>query len=242
MPIFRFILTIALTLSALPLSAVPGNVPEKLVYDLSWTGIPVGSAYQTITENRDDLIIKAAFTSNSWLSSIHPVENIIETHLSKKPGVFPGQVNSFHMRFHEGYLKRDKKITFDHKGGIASYIDNLTGEKAHSKILPGTSDVTTSFYQARHLPLTPGESISMPVIDGKEPYLLEVKILKKEKVKTIFGKVDTLVVEPMVRPEGTFEGKRGIKLWVTDDARRIPVKLQTKVTVGSVTATLVGVE
>jgi hypothetical protein len=42
----------------------------------------------------------------------------------------------------------------------------------------------------------------------------------------------------MVKPEGVFEGKRGAYIWLTDDSRRIPVKAQTKVKVGSVTAVL----
>ena len=79
-------------------------------------------------------------------------------------------------------------------------------------------------------------------MDGKEPYLLEVKVLRTEQLRTILGKVETLVVQPQVRPEGTFEGKRGITLWITNDQRRIPVKLRTKVTVGSVTASLAAME
>lgn len=44
----------------------------------------------------------------------------------------------------------------------------------------------------------------------------------------------------MVKSEGVFEGKRGAYIWLSDDFRRIPVKAQTKVAIGSVTAVLVG--
>jgi len=47
-----------------------------------------------------------------------------------------------------------------------------------------------------------------------------------------------LVVKPLVRAEGVFEGKGGVTIWFTDDARRIPVRAETKVSVGVVTATL----
>ena len=43
-----------------------------------------------------------------------------------------------------------------------------------------------------------------------------------------------------MKPEGVFEGKSGAYIWLTDDERRIPVKAQTRVTVGSVTAVLTG--
>jgi len=236
------ILTLLLITLASPLAAGPGKIPERLTYDLSWTGIPVGTASQSITADGDTLQIKATFKSNAWLSSFYPVENQIETTLLKRPGQFPGEVRQFRMHFREGGRVRNRGITFNHAAGNALFKDYLTGEEATAVTRPGTSDVTSAFYHARHLPVAPGDTISLPVMDGKEPYLLEVRVLETEKLRTIFGRVETLVVQPMVRPEGTFEAKRGIKLWITNDARRIPVKLQTKVTVGSVTATLTGIE
>jgi hypothetical protein len=52
--------------------------------------------------------------------------------------------------------------------------------------------------------------------------------------------VDTIVIRPLVKAKGVFEGKGAVLIWLTDDARRIPVKAQTKVRMGSVTATLSG--
>jgi hypothetical protein len=237
-----FILIILLMFLAAPLSAGTGRIPEKLTYSLSWTGIPVGTASQSITDDGNSLQIKTEFKSNAWLSSFYPVDNQIETTLARKPGYFPGEVRQFRMRFCEGSRVRNRSITFDHVTGKAHYKDHLTNEMATAAIRPDTGDVMTAFYNARHLPVTSGATITLPVMDGPEPYLLEVKVLEIEKLRTILGKVETLVVQPMVRPEGTFEGKRGVKLWITNDARRIPVKIRTMVTVGSVTATLTGIE
>jgi hypothetical protein len=237
-----FLLSILFLLLAAPIAAGSGKIPEKLTYSLSWTGIPVGTASQTITSDGSILHINAMFKSNAWLSSFYIVENRIDTTLSPNPGYFPGDVRRFRMRFHEGPKVRDRSITFDHAAGTARYKDHVTGEEATAAILPGTSDVLTAFYHARHLPVACGDTISLPVMDGRDPYLLEVKILKLEKLRTILGTVETMVVQPMVRSEGTFEGKPWVRLWVTNDARRIPVKIQTKVTVGSVTATLTGIE
>jgi hypothetical protein len=54
------------------------------------------------------------------------------------------------------------------------------------------------------------------------------------------GTFDTVVVQPVVPLEGIFERKRGITIWLSDDGRRLPVKAQTKVKMGSVTAVLTG--
>jgi hypothetical protein len=43
-----------------------------------------------------------------------------------------------------------------------------------------------------------------------------------------------------MKSEGIFNRKGEMLIWLTDDQKRIPVKMQTKVAVGAITATLVG--
>ncbi len=65
-------------------------------------------------------------------------------------------------------------------------------------------------------------------------------MLRKEKVGVPAGEFDTIVVKPLMKSEGIFSRKGEIYIWLTDDERRIPVMLKTKVKIGSVNATLVG--
>lgn len=224
------------------LAADAVGIPETLIYDLTWTGIPVGTARQSIRREDGSFVIRASFASNSWLSRIHRVDNAVEARLDPREGFFPGEIRTSHLRLSEGPLLRNRTITFDHFRQTALYRDHVTGEELTVPVEPGTTDVTTAFYHARRLPLLPGDRFELPVMDGREPYRLPIRVLRRETVRTIFGRTPTIVVEPLVRPEGTFEGKRGVTLWVTDDRRRIPVKIRTGVTVGSVTANLVAVE
>jgi hypothetical protein len=64
-------------------------------------------------------------------------------------------------------------------------------------------------------------------------------VLRKEKIKTKLGEFDTVVIKPLMKSEGIFDRKGDMYIWLTDDLRRIPVKMQSKVAVGSITATLV---
>jgi hypothetical protein len=43
-----------------------------------------------------------------------------------------------------------------------------------------------------------------------------------------------------MKSEGIFNKKGDLYIWLTDDLKRIPVKMQTRVIVGSITATLAG--
>ena len=53
------------------------------------------------------------------------------------------------------------------------------------------------------------------------------------------GDVNTIVIKPLMKSEGIFNRKGDLHIWLTDDEKRIPVRMQTKVAVGSITATLV---
>jgi hypothetical protein len=66
-----------------------------------------------------------------------------------------------------------------------------------------------------------------------------VQVLKKDRIKLPIGTFDTVIVKPLMQSEGIFNRKGEIYIWLTDDEKHIPVKMQTKVAVGSITATLI---
>jgi Protein of unknown function (DUF3108) len=224
-----------------PAVAMPAGqkIPERLEYSLSWTGIPVGTASQEIVEEGDVRKIRSHARSNAWLSMFHPVDNRTESILEKS-GDFPGRSRTFKMQFKDGSRVRDREISFNRAGKTANYFDRMSGEKLSILLEADTFDIYSSFYHVRYLPLEPGRSVYLNVLDGKELRRVEVKVLRREQIKVPAGRFNTIVIEPMVKSEGVFEGKRGAYIWLTDDSRRIPVKAETLVRVGSVTAVLTG--
>ena len=54
------------------------------------------------------------------------------------------------------------------------------------------------------------------------------------------GEFDTVVIKPLMKSEGIFNKKGDVYIWLTDDKKRVPVKLESKVAIGSITATLAG--
>lgn len=225
-------------ITATPVSAAQ-KIPEKLVYDLSWTGIPVGTASQEIRDEGGTRRIVSMARSNAWLSAFFPVDDRTESILAKT-GDFPGEPRIFKMLFKEGSHTRDREISFNLSGKTADFHDRRSGERVAVPITGDTYDIYSSFYFVRHQPLEPGKSFYIHVLDSKKLHRIEIRVLKREKVSVPAGEFNTVKVEPMVKPEGVFEGKRGAYIWLTDDERRIPVKAQTKVRVGSVTAVLTG--
>jgi uncharacterized protein DUF3108 len=222
-----------------PIAASALDIPEKLVFDLTWTGIKAGTAVQEIVDGGDSLTVTSVARSADYISVFFPVEDRIESTLAKVQAPSLGLPRHYRMKVREGKHRRDKEITFDHAKGKAYYTDNLGGEKAVVDILPNTYDTYSSFYYIRTLKLEVGKSVFVNILDNKQLWNVEVQVLRKENLETILGEVDTIVIRPLIKSEGIFEKKGAIDIWLTDDARRIPVKMKTKVKIGSVTATLV---
>jgi Protein of unknown function (DUF3108) len=228
-------------LLSLPASSLSAGqkIPERLEYKLSWTGITVGKAVQEIVDEGDVRRIVSSAHSNDWLSAFYPVDDRTESILEKS-GDFPGISRNFKMLFKEGSRVRDREISFNPADKTALFIDRKSGEHLSVPIKADTFDIYSSFYFVRHQPLEPGRSIFINVLDGRKMHRVEIRVLRRERIKVPAGRFDTIVIEPMVTSEGVFEGKRGAYIWLTDDSRRIPVKAETLVRVGSVTAVLTG--
>jgi hypothetical protein len=216
------------------------EIPEKLTFDLTWTGIKAGTSTQEISEEKDAVRVVSTARSADWISVFFPVEDRVESLLTKAAPPLLGQSRNYHIKTREGNHRKDKEIIFDHDKRKALYIDHLGKGKVEVAIKENTHDIYSSFYYVRTLPLEVGKSVYVSVLDNNELWDVEVQVLKKEKLKTIFGEVNTILIKPLIKSEGIFERKGEIFIWLTDDARRIPVKMKTKVMIGSVTATLVG--
>ena len=245
----RCLKTAALVLAALlplatlfPAPVAALVVPEKLTYELSWTGITAGTATQEIREEKDMLRIVSTARSSDWLSVFFRIEDRIETTLSRAPDASLGAPRHYRMKISEGRHRRDREIAFDTGQAKAYYTDNLSGEKVVIPIKERTFDIYSSFFYIRFAPLVVGKSVFVTILDGKEVWDLEVRVLRRERLKTAVGEVDTFVLKPLVRKEGIFENKGDLQIWISDDARRLPVKIQAKVIIGSITGKLVAVQ
>ncbi|MBI4688782.1 MAG: DUF3108 domain-containing protein [Nitrospirae bacterium] len=217
------------------------NMPEKFEYDLTWTGIKAGSSTLEITDNGDSIRIVSTAKSASWVSVFYTVDDRVESILTKnKYEQFIGQPVNYRIKLREGRHRRDKEVIFRHDIGKAIYIDHLNNEKQEFDTPSFILDPLSSFYYLRTINLVIGEPVYVTIFDSKKVWDVEVQVLKKEKDTLPAGEVDTILVKPLMKSEGIFYKKGDIYIWLTDDKKRIPVKLKTKVAVGSVTATLVG--
>lgn len=215
-------------------------MPEKLVYDLTWTGIKAGTASLELINDANTFKIVSTARSADWISVFYTVEDRAESVLSKNSSLSDiGQPIKYRLRIREGSHRKDKEVTFDRNNNKAKYVDYLKNEKKEFDVPVSTLDPISSFYYLRLMKLVVGESVYVTIFDSQKVWDVEVQVLRKEKVVLPMGTFDTVVVKPLMKSEGIFNRKGEIFIWLTDDTKHIPVKMLTKVAVGSVTATLV---
>jgi hypothetical protein len=217
------------------------RVPEKLVYDLKWAGIKTGRAtLEFQSENGTTRIVSTA-RSADWVSVFYTVEDRIESELSSpRHTAVPGMPRNYRVRIREGRHRRHKEVVFDGPNRRASFTDHLSGEKKEIEIRDNTLDPLSSFYYIRTMKPEVGKSVYVDILDNKKIWSVEVRVLRKERISTGLGDFDTIVIKPLLKSEGIFNKRGDMYIWLTDDEKHVPVKMQTKVAVGKVTATLIG--
>lgn len=221
--------------------AVAFTIPERLVYDISWSGITAGTATQEILRDGESLRMVSTARSAAWLSAFFTVDDRIEALMSPGSSQFPlGLPATYSEKVREGPTRRHKLVTFDHRQRQAVVEDLLGKTKVSFPVTAITYDSLSCFFFARMQKMEPGTSFYVDIFDGKRLHNTEVKVIGRETVKTGLGAFSTVLIMPILKTEGIFSKTGDIRIWLTDDARRIPVKMRSKVKIGSITATLTG--
>lgn len=122
------------------------------------------------------------------------------------------------------------------------YPDSTWIQTTHGDTGPTVSDPLDDaafFYFIRTLPLEMGKTYSYARYFRKDINPVTVKVVKREKMELPDGtKVQCLILNPVVGTDGMFAPRAQAQLWLTDDERRIPVQIKSKLPFGSVTLRL----
>lgn len=96
-------------------------------------------------------------------------------------------------------------------------------------------DDVAFFYWVRTIPLEVGKTYRFDRYFRAEHNPVIIRVEKRERKEMPDGtKVETLLLRPIVNEDGgMFHEKSKAKLWITDDARRIPVEIETNLIIGN---------
>jgi hypothetical protein len=209
---------------------------EKLTFDVNYGFVTAGIAVMEITRVKRISGRKAynvVFTVNTVPSFdwIFKVRDRYETYIDVE-GLFPWR---FEQHIREGSFSRDFSAFFDQRRQKAK---TSSGEY---EVPEYVNDILSAFYLARtfdYSNLKISDMILMQNFYKDKVYDLNVKYLGKDRISVEAGTFDCVVVEPLVQEGGLFKSEGSIIVWLTDDDLRVPVRVKTKVVIGSIDSEL----
>ncbi|MDA7822806.1 DUF3108 domain-containing protein [Opitutales bacterium] len=223
------------------LAPLPFKIGEKLEYDLKWGFFPVGSAVMEILSDdpqnpNGPKVIRFKVRTNSFADTFYKVRTSISSTIDS---TFTRTLR-YEKSQHEGSTRREIVVDYNYDKGEACYRQD--GSDPLITPIPGpVFDPLSIAYFFRLHPLRQGGETLLPTCDGKKVRDVVVRAGRREKIKLPRGKVDAIGTSPeMENLGGVFNKspKGMLKVWYSDDDRRVPVRISSKVIVGSFTATL----
>ncbi len=131
------------------------------------------------------------------------------------------------------------------EGGYTKY-ENVTFSKTANtavtnkgvyKVPTCVQDVLSAVFYARNIDFNqykPGDQIRFSMFLDDEIYEMYIRYLGKEKIKTRYGKFNAIKFKPLLIAGTIFEGGEKMTVWVSDDKNRIPIRVESPITVGSI--------
>ncbi len=216
------------------------TVGEKLTFEVKYGFVTAGIAVMAIPNirrlsGRDVYQITFEVNTVPSFDWFFKVRDRYETYLDKE-GIFPWR---FEQHIREGNFSYDYSAFFDQRRGIAKT------SKGEFEIPRYTNDIMSAFYLARtfdYSSMKPGDRIKLQNFYKDKLNDLDVVYHGKETITVDAGTFDCIMVEPLVREGGLFKNEGTIMIWLTDDEVKMPVRVKTKVVIGSIDSDLIAYE
>lgn len=219
--------------SAAPARAPEGVAPpwsrrnESLAFRVDFLGITMGYA-RFLYRGKVSIGGKHAHHVNvrAWtsgiLSYIYPINETIDYYLDMET------IEPIRIEYTGRKKKRDDAAIYDQENGkiVYRYLDDGQIRKKVD-IVPSTHDPVTAVYYFRWKDMG-REDRPRNVYGGRKVYQIAAVFAGSERLRTNDGEVDTLVVAPVIRRDGKLENKGDLRMWVTNDERRVPVRIYGK--------------
>ena len=215
-----------------------GSESETLNYRICLQGIPAGSAILKARRDKGDVRLTLKVTSDTVISNIYPVDDLIETrHIN-------GNFIISRIRQKEGSFTGDRGFTLFLRDKSVFWIDLLT-KKSVREAIPNSEvvDILSGLYYLRNRQLQVGKSETLHIYDSDTYAAVPVDVLQRETIRLPdLSEVNSLIIQPKLKTDGIFKRTGDIRIWLSDDEYRVPVKIVTSIALGRVTAELVSAE
>lgn len=216
------------------LTNLPFNVGEQLNFNfyLANNPQPVGTSTLQVRNRsryfgRDGLLLAFTAQTGAALQRLFPVNDKINSYVDPASFV-PFRTE---MNLQEGRRRTNEILTIDQERGT------VTSDKgARIEIPVGTHDIISVFYALRSFNLTPSRRTAVSLLVNNQPLTLFITALKRETIELGGQKVPAIQLS--LTTDQPQSDRYALRLWVSDDRRRLPLRITAMTQLGAVRADL----
>ncbi len=218
------------------------EIVYKIYYNWNFIWLSAGEVVFRVKDLGDQYHLSAVGRTYKSYEWFYKIRDYYDTYVDKEtllPSVSIRDIN-------EGKYRLYDKITFDQDAKKAISFRGKTKDKAEEtayEIDPCMHDLLSIFYYTRNVDfdkINEGSIIPIKIFIDKETWPLEMKFRGKDGYKKVkgLGRFKTIKFGPEVIEGYYFKKDTEMNIWVTDDENKIPVLIESPVSVGSIKVVL----
>jgi hypothetical protein len=209
---------------------------ERLSYDVSWADFIIAGELKIQTDERrtfdgvDGYHVTAQAQSVGLVSGlVLKVNDAYDSFLDART-LQPFRAER---RTRHGKKQSQSSIVLDQQRRVAKLADGRALE-----IPPDTYDLAGLIFAIRGMDLTVGKSRTFTLLEDGKLYTIKVQPESREKITTRAGSFDTVKIATSMVKGTEVDTIYNLRLYITSDARRLPVLITAEPSWGSVRAEL----
>ena len=194
-------------------------------------------------KGRDCLKLKASGNSSKLFSLFYEVNDVFESYIDTIDLVSL----KFSRNIHEDKYEAKQEVYFNRDLNYAICENLITKDYSKEKISKYTQDVLSALFACRNIPnksIALNDTTLLEIFDLEKKKLLDTYFIpiELETINTKIGKIESIKCKIKTEKNRIFSGKKPAFVWVTNDDRHIPIKVESPIKVGSIYIEILSVE
>lgn len=214
---------------------------EQARYRIQYLGMTAGTAQVTVgapmKQWGQEVWPIVSLAKSDAIAGVWPVKDKYVSYWD-----FGGQrVLGSDMHQDQNHKRRRVRVKLGEDGKSAHVVKQKEGEtprESTHELAEGTLDVTGATFALRNRALEVGQEYAYPVFTGSKSFLMKAKVEARETLDTALGTQDVYRLRVYTEFSGNLASKRDMAVWLTADARRLPVRIEAEFILGSLVAEL----
>ncbi len=147
----------------------------------------------------------------------------------------------FYRSIQENSFRKEEVVTFNHAEQTATA--KVRDVSKTFNVPENVQDIVSAYYYLRTINFDTseiGEIFVIPIFFEDQVYRLRVRYAGRDQIRTKFGRIRVFKLNPLLPDNRLFKGENSIRIWVSDDENKIPVKAEADLWIGAIAMDIKG--